>query len=156
VLLEDQDRSKWDPGMIAEGRGLLARAMGMGQAGPYQVQAAMASVHASAATPEETDWRQIERLYQALWEMTPSPVVALNRAVAVAMAEGPAAGLLLVDEIVESGQLEDYQWLHSARADLLRRLYRRAEAAESYRRALSLATNPIDRRFLERRLEESL
>jgi RNA polymerase sigma-70 factor (ECF subfamily) len=154
VLLEDQDRSTWDGAMIAEGRGVLARGMGMGQPGPYQVQAAIAAVHASARTPEQTDWGQIERLYEALTDMAPSPVVALNRAVAVAMAEGPAAGLLLIDELVESGQLDDYQWLHSARADLLRRLDRPAEAAASYRRALALATNPVDRRFLEGRIAE--
>jgi RNA polymerase sigma-70 factor (ECF subfamily) len=154
VLLEDQDRSKWDGAMIAEGRGVLARGMRMGHPGQYQVQAAIAALHASARTPDETDWGQIERLYEALTDMAPSPVVALNRAVAVAMAEGPAAGLLLIDELVESGQLDDYQWLHSARADLLRRLDRLAEAAASYRRALSLATNPVDQRFLEGRIAE--
>ena len=154
VLLEDQDRSTWDGPMIAEGRGALARGMRMAQPGPYQVQAAIAAVHASARTPEQTDWPQIERLYEALTEMAPSPVVALNRAVAVAMAEGPAAGLLLVDEIFESGELQEYLWLHSARADLLRRLDRRQEAAESYRRALSLATNPVDQEFLKGRLSE--
>jgi RNA polymerase sigma-70 factor (ECF subfamily) len=154
VLLEAQDRSRWDRPMIAEGRGQLGRAMRMGDPGPYQVQAAIAALHASAGTPEDTDWRQVERLYEALADMAPSPVVALNRAVAVAMAEGPAAGLLLVDEIAESGELDDYLWLHSARADLLRRLDRRAEAAESYRRALALATNRVDRKFLERRLAE--
>jgi RNA polymerase sigma-70 factor, ECF subfamily len=154
VLLEDQDRSTWDGAMIAEGRGVLARGMRMGHPGPYQVQAAIAAVHASARTPEETDWGQIERLYEALTEMAPSPVVALNRAVAVAMAEGPAAGLLLVDELAESGELDDYQWLHSARADLLRRLDRRGEAAEAYRRALALATNPVDQRFLEGRIAQ--
>src|SRR5439155_15257449 len=128
--------------------------MRMAQPGPYQVQAAIAAVHASARRPEQTDWPQIERLYEALTEMAPSPVVALNRAVAVAMAEGPAAGLLLVDEIFESGELQEYLWLHSARADLLRRLDRREEAAESYRRALALATNRIDRHFLQRQLAE--
>jgi RNA polymerase sigma-70 factor (ECF subfamily) len=154
VLLEDQDRSKWDRRMIEEGRALLGRAMRMGAPGPYQVQAAIAATHASAMRPEGTNWRQIVELYQALMEMTPSPVVALNRAAAVAMAEGPAAGLLLVDEIAESGELEDYLWLHSARADLLRRLGRMDEAMNAYRRALSLATNPVDRRFLERRMAE--
>ena len=154
VLLEDQDRSTWDGPMIAEGRGVLARGMRMAQPGPYQVQAAIAAVHASARTPEQTDWPQIERLYEALTEMAPSPVVALNRAVAVAMAEGPAAGLLMIDELAESGELDDYLWLHSARADLLRRLDRQEEAAESYRRALALATNPVDRRFLEVRIAE--
>jgi len=154
VLMEDQDRSRWDRPMIAEGRSLLSQAMRTGEPGPYQVQAAIAAVHASAGTPEQTDWPQIERLYGALWEMAPSPVVALNRAVAVAMAEGAAAGLLLVDEIAESGELDDYLWLHSARADLLRRLDRRADAADAYRRAIDLATNPVDRTFLQRRLSQ--
>lgn len=154
VLLEDQDRSRWDRPMIEEGRGLLRRAMRMSAPGPYQVQAAIASLHASAPHAADTDWTQIVRLYQALLEMAPSPVVALNRAAAVAMAEGPAAGLLLMDEIAESGELDDYQWLHSARADLLRRLGRTEESRDAYRRALALATNPVDRRFLERRLAE--
>jgi RNA polymerase sigma-70 factor (ECF subfamily) len=154
VLLEDQDRTRWDRPMIEEGHDLLRRAMRMSAPGPYQVQAAIAHVHASALRPEGTDWRQISRLYEALMEMAPSPVVALNHAAAVAMAEGPAAGLLLIDEIAESGELDDYQWLHSSRADLLRRLDRREEAAAAYRRALALATNPVDRAFLERRLTE--
>jgi RNA polymerase sigma-70 factor, ECF subfamily len=154
VLLEGQDRSKWDRRIIDEGRALLGRAMRMSVPGPYQVQAAIAAVHASALRPEGTNWRQIVELYQALMEMAPSPVVALNRAAAVAMAEGPAAGLLLVDEIAESGELEDYLWLHSARADLLRRLKRMDEARDAYRRALDLATNPIDQRFLQGRMSE--
>ena len=155
VLLEDQDRSRWDRRTIDEGRALLSRAMRMSAPGPYQVQAAIAAVHATALRPEGTNWRQIVDLYQALMEMAPSPVVALNRAAAVAMAEGPAAGLLLVDEIAESGELEDYLWLHSARADLLRRLNRRDEARDAYRRALDLATNPVDRSFIEGRIKES-
>jgi RNA polymerase sigma-70 factor (ECF subfamily) len=152
VLLEEQDRSRWDRPMIEEGRALLGRAMAKGMPGPYQVQAAVAAIHASASRAEDTDWSQISLLYTALAEMTPSPVVALNRAVAVAMSEGPASGLLLMDEIAESGELDEYLWLHSARADLLRRLGRVDEAKDAYRRALALATNPVDRAFLEGRL----
>jgi RNA polymerase sigma-70 factor (ECF subfamily) len=155
VLLEDQDRSKWDREMIDDGRVLLRRAMRMGAPGPYQVQAAIAAVHGSARRAEDTDWAQIVRLYDGLMEMALSPVVALNRAAAVAMSEGPAAGLLLMDELAGSGELDDYLWLHSARADLLRRLGRTDEAREAYRRALALATNPVDRGFLERRINGS-
>jgi RNA polymerase sigma-70 factor (ECF subfamily) len=126
----------------------------MGEPGPYQVQAATAALHASAARAEDTDWPQIVRLYEVLMEMAPSPVVALNRAAAVAMAEGPGAGLLLIDELAASGELDDYLWLHSARADLLRRLGRMDEARDAYQRALNLATNPVDRRFLEGRMAE--
>jgi RNA polymerase sigma-70 factor (ECF subfamily) len=154
VLLEEQDRSKWHRPTIEEGHGLLRRAMRMSAPGPYQVQAAIAQVHATALRPEGTDWRQIVQLYEALLEMAPSPVIALNRAAAVAMSEGPAAGLLLIDDLAESGELEDYQWFHSSRADLLRRLDRKEEAADAYRRALALAANPVDRAFLEGRLSE--
>jgi RNA polymerase sigma-70 factor (ECF subfamily) len=154
VLLEEQDRTKWHRPTIEEGHGLLKRAMRMSAPGPYQVQAAIAQVHATALRPEGTDWRQIVQLYEALLEMEPSPVIALNHAAAVAMSEGPAAGLLLMDDLAESGELDDYQWFHSSRADLLRRLGRTEEAADAYRRALALATNPVDRAFLERRLSE--
>jgi RNA polymerase sigma-70 factor (ECF subfamily) len=154
VLLEDQNRSRWHRSMIEDGYRLLSRAMRMGAPGPYQVQAAIAQVHATALRPEATNWRQIVQLYEALMEMAPSPVVALNHAAAVAMSEGPAAGLLLMDDLAESGELDDYQWFQSSRADLLRRLGRKEEAAEAYRRALDLATNPVDRAFLERRLNE--
>src|SRR5204863_8444267 len=116
-------------------------------------QAAIASFHASAPRPEDTDWPQIAALYGRLAELTPSPVVELNRAVAVAMADGPAVGLNLVDELVARGELDGYHLLHSTRADLLRRLQRWDEAADGYRRALELTTNPVERRFLERRLE---
>ena len=147
VLLEDQDRSRWDAARVAEGRRVLDRALPLGRPGPYQLQAAIASLHLEA----ETDWTQIALLYGRLECFTPSPVVELNRAVAVAMAEGPERGLELIDSI---GGLDGYRHLHSARADLLRRLGREPEAAESYRRALELATQPAERAFLERRLAE--
>jgi RNA polymerase sigma factor (sigma-70 family) len=149
VLLEDQDRSLWDRGEIAEGIRLLGRALRLGAPGPYQVQAAIAAVHAQASTAEQTDWAAIVPLYAELLSLTRSPVVALNHAVAVAMTDGPAAGLELINEI---DGLERYHLLHAARADLLRRLGRRDEAADAYRRAHELATNPADRRFLAGRL----
>jgi RNA polymerase sigma-70 factor (ECF subfamily) len=147
VLLEDQDRALWDQARIDEGRRVLDRALPLRRPGPYQLQAAIASLHLEATT----DWPQIAALYERLECFTPSPVVELNRAVAVAMAEGPARGLELIDGI---GGLDGYRHLHSARADLLRRLGRGAEAADSYRRALELATQPAERAFLERRLAE--
>jgi RNA polymerase sigma-70 factor, ECF subfamily len=147
VLLEDQDRSLWDRGRIEEGRWVLDRAMRRRQPGPYQLQAAIASLHFE----EEPDWPQIEALYGRLCEVAPSPIVELNRAVAVAMAEGPERGLQFIDGIEG---LDEYRHLHSARADLLRRLGRADEAAEAYRRALELATQPAERAFLERRLAE--
>jgi RNA polymerase sigma-70 factor (ECF subfamily) len=147
VLLEDQDRSLWDRGRIEEGRHVLDRALRLRRPGPYQLQAAIASLHFE----EETDWPQIEALYSRLAGLAPSPVVELNRAVAVAMAEGAERGLALIDEIEG---LDEYRHLHSARADLLRRLGRSAEAAEAYRRALALAAQPAERAFLERRLAE--
>jgi RNA polymerase sigma-70 factor, ECF subfamily len=147
VLLEDQDRALWDRVRIAEGKRVLERALSFRQAGPYQVQAAIAALH----TDEKTDWAQIAALYGRLAELAPSPVVELNRAVAVAMAEGPAAGLALIDRLEG---LETYHLLHAARADLLRRLDRREEAAEAYREALTLATGPAERSFLERRLAQ--
>jgi len=147
VLLEDQDRSLWDRGRIEEGRRVLDRAMRRRRPGPYQLQAAIASLHFE----EETDWPQIEALYGRLAAFAPSPIVELNRAVAVAMAEGPERGLQFIDGIEG---LDEYRHLHSARADLLRRLGRADEAAEAYRRALELATQPAERAFLERRLAE--
>jgi RNA polymerase sigma-70 factor (ECF subfamily) len=147
VLLDDQDRRRWDARRIDEGRRVLDRALPLRRPGPYQVQAAIASLHLEP----ETDWQQIALLYERLGCFTPSPVVELNRAVAVAMAEGPEHGLALIDSI---GGLEGYRHLHSARADLLRRLGRDPEAAESYRRALELASQPAERAFLERRLAE--
>jgi RNA polymerase sigma-70 factor (ECF subfamily) len=147
VLLEDQDRSLWDRNRIDEGRRVLDRALRLRQPGPYQLQAAIASLHFE----EEKDWLQIEALYTRLASVAPSPVVDLNRAVAVAMAAGPERGLQLIDRIEG---LNEYRHLHSARADLLRRLGREDEAADSYRRALELATQPAERAFLERRLAE--
>jgi len=147
VLLADQDRSLWDRGRIEEGRRVLDRALRLRRPGPYQLQAAIASLHFE----KETDWLEIEALYVRLGSLTPSPVVDLNRAVAVAMAKGPEEGLTLIDRIEG---LDDYRHLHSARADLLRRLGRSGEAAEAYRRALELAAQPAERAFLERRLAE--
>ena len=152
VLLEDQDRSRWDHDMIDEGVAILDRAMTLRRPGPYQVQAAIASLHAQAPRPEDTDWAEIAALYGALARMTPSPIIELNRAVAVAIADGPQAGLMLVDGLAD--ELDGYHLLHSARADLLRRLGRARESADAYARALELATNPQERAFLERRLGE--
>jgi RNA polymerase sigma-70 factor, ECF subfamily len=152
VLLEDQDRSLWDPREIETGLGLLERAARLGPPGPYVLQAAIAGEHARAAAAEDTDWQKIASLYGLLARAQPSPVIELNRAVAVAMAGGPERGLELLDEPELAEALDRYQWFWSARADLLRRLERGAEAAEAYRRALELATNPVERRFIERRL----
>jgi RNA polymerase sigma factor (sigma-70 family) len=149
VLLEDQDRSLWNRDEIAEATGLLDRALRRGVIGPYQLQAAIAVLHAQAASTDQTDWSRIAGLYARLLAIAPSPVVALNHAVAVAMTEGPAAGLALIDGIEG---LDRYHLLHAARADLLRRLGRTDEAAAAYRRAHELATNPADRRFLAGRL----
>ena len=152
VLLEDQDRSRWDHDMIDEGVVTLDAAMGIGSPGTYQVQAAIAALHAQAPRPEDTDWPQIAALYGALVRMAPSPIIDLNRAVAIAVADGPAAALPLVDALAE--ELGSYHLFHAARADLLRRLDRPEEAAASYRRALDLPMNPHERAFLERRLRE--
>ena len=149
VLLENQDRSLWDGEQIAEGLGLSREAAAGGPAGPYTVQARIAAAHAEAASAAETDWERIARLYAWHLEIAPSPVVELNRAVAVAMCEGPERGLELIEAIDGLG---GYQPLHTARAELLRRLGRSGEAAESYRRALELTANPVERRFIERRL----
>lgn len=154
VLLEDQDRSLWDTGRIAEGGELLERAMRMRRPGPYQLQAAIAAVHDAALTDGSTDWRQIAALYGSLAVATGSPVVELNRAVAIAMADGPAVGLALVEQIADSGQLAEYPYLHAARADLLRRLGRSEEAVSAYRRALELTSNDKERGFLDRRIRE--
>ena len=132
----------------------MERALRSGNPGPYQVQAAIAALHAQADAAEQTDWNQIAALYGRLAEMTPSPVVALNRSVTVAMAEGPAKGLELIDRPEVSGALDGYRWLHSSRADLLRRLGRYGEAAGAYRRALELSENIPERGFLQRRLAE--
>jgi RNA polymerase sigma-70 factor (ECF subfamily) len=154
VLLADQDRSRWDRAEIEDGVALLGRALALGRPGPYQVQAAIAAVHAEAPTAEETDWAEIVALYDRLLAMTSSPVVALNRAAAVSMRDGPEAGLRLVDDLASDRQLERYHLLHSARGAMLDRTGDHAGAAEAFRRALDLATNPVDRRFLQRRLDE--
>jgi len=154
VLLEDQDRSRWDRGKIARGLAALERAVRLGPLGPYVLQAAIAGQHAYAPRAADTDWPRIVALYDRLREVSPSPVVELNRAVAVAMADGPQAGLALLEDLRAGGGLERYHLLESARADLLRRLGRPAEAAAAYRRALELVTNPVERSFLEARLAE--
>ncbi len=154
VVLEEQDRGKWDHGQIAEAKRLLE---GLGQIvdpGPYLLQAAIAAEHARAATPDETNWARIADLYGALQRIQPSAVIALNRAAAVAMAEGCEQGLALMDGLGGSGELDRYHLYHAARADLLRRLGRNDQAAEAYRTALRLVTNQAERRYLERRLSE--
>jgi RNA polymerase sigma-70 factor (ECF subfamily) len=154
VPLEQQDRSRWDQDAIQEGLALLDRALRRRQPGPYQVQAAIAACHASSLRPEETDWAEIAVLYERLSLMTPSPVVDLNRAVAIAMAEGPAVGLARVDDLEAAGTLAGYHLLVAVRADLLRRLDRRTEAAAAYESAISLAGSDAERRYLRRRLAE--
>jgi RNA polymerase sigma-70 factor (ECF subfamily) len=154
VLLDDQDRSLWSREQIAEGSGLVERALSSDRFGPYTLQAAIAAVHAEAPTAAATDWAQIVGLYDVLMRAEPSPVVELNRAAAVAMRDGPAAGLALIDAILARGDLEDYHLAHSARADLCRRLGRTAEARVAYERALGLTRQEPERRFLERRLRE--
>jgi RNA polymerase sigma-70 factor (ECF subfamily) len=152
VLLEEQERSRWDRKEIGEGVRLLDRALRMGRPGPYQVQAAIAAIHAQAGRPADTEWGEIAALYERLAAFQPSPVVELNRAVAVAMAQGPERGLALLEPLEHS--LDRYLHFHSARADLLRRLGRNDEARTAYQRALALAANDVERRFLERRLAE--
>ncbi len=154
ILLEDQDRTKWNGRLAAEGTALVERALGTRRFGAYAIQAAIAAVHASAPRAAATDWRQIAALYDALLAMIPSPVVELNRAVAVAMRDGPAAGLGLIDAILGRGDLGDYHLAHAARADLLRRLGRREEARQAYERALALAQQAPERRFLQMRLAQ--
>ena len=154
VLLEDQDRARWDREAIREGLALVEAALRAGPPGAYALQAAIAGVHARAARAEETDWREIAALYGLLRAATPSGVVALNHAAAVAMAQGPAEGLRLMDALAADGTLAGYHLLPAARADLLRRLGRFSEAAAAYREALALVANDADRRFLERRLAQ--
>ena len=153
VVLEDQDRSRWNQRQIAEALPLVEEAF-RGEPGPYAVQAAIAALHCRAVRAEDTDWLQIVRLYDLLERLQPSPIVSLNRAVAVAMAVGPQSGLALIDGISADGDLDDYHLLHSARADLLRRMGSMEEAAQAYTRALALVANDSERRFLERRLQE--
>ncbi|MEX0983977.1 MAG: RNA polymerase sigma factor [Actinomycetota bacterium] len=153
VLLEDQDRSRWDHTMIDEGLRLLDDAILARRSGPYQVQAAVAALHARAPRPEDTDWPQIAALYGGLVAMSPSPVIALNHAVALAMADGPAAGLRALAPL--GADLDAYHLFHAARADLLRRNGEPGEAAAAYERALALVTNPAEQRFLQRRLDEA-
>jgi RNA polymerase sigma-70 factor (ECF subfamily) len=155
VALEDQDRSRWDRDSIAEGTAVLETALRRREPGPYQVQAAIAACHVTALDPALTDWTEIALLYGRLSQMMPTPVVALNRAVAVAMADGPAAGLSLLDQIERSGALAGYHLLPATRADLLRRLGRREEAADAYRAAIELAATDTERRYLTRRLRET-
>jgi RNA polymerase sigma-70 factor (ECF subfamily) len=153
VLLEDQDRSLWNRAQIGEALPLVQEALRTG-AGPYALQAAIAAEHCRSATSRETNWQEIVGLYGVLQQIQPSPVVSLNRAVAVAMAEGPRAGLSQIDELAGNKDLQSYHLFHAARADLLRRAGSSAEAADSYRRALELVTNQSERRYLERRLNE--
>ncbi len=154
ILLADQDRSLWNRDQIEEGSALVVRALASRRFGPYTLQAAIAAVHAEAAAADATDWREIVGLYDVLVRVEPSPVVELNRAVAVAMRDGPAAGLELIDAILARGELQDYRLAHAARADLCRRLGDAAQARASYERALALARQEPERRFLERRLRE--
>jgi RNA polymerase sigma-70 factor, ECF subfamily len=152
VLLDEQDRSQWDQPLIKEGIGLVEKALALRRIGPYTLQAAIAAVHAESASPELTDWKQIAALYDLLQRINPTPVVELNRAVAIAQYEGPASGLALVDAILERGDLKDYYLAHATRADFCMRLGRVSEAIESYRQALALARQEPARRFLERQL----
>ena len=153
VVLEEQNRSLWNQDQIAEALLLVQEAFGP-RPGPYALQAAIAALHCQAARPEDTDWREIVALYGLLEQVQPSPIVSLNRAVAVAMASGPQFGLALIDQLAEGKHLDDYHLLHAARADLLRRSGASTEAAKSYARALTLANNESERRYLERRLRE--
>jgi RNA polymerase sigma-70 factor (ECF subfamily) len=156
VLLPDQDRALWARNQIEEGVALVEPALRSRRFGPYALQAAIAAVHAEAPTAAATDWPQIVALYDVLLRVEPSPVVELNRAVAVAMRVGPAAGLALIDGIFARGELQEFHLAHAARADLLRRLGRKSDAAAAYGRALRLARQQPERRFLERRLSELL
>ena len=154
VLLDEQDRSTWNRDQIAEGLRLIERALASPRIGPYSIQAAIAAVHAESPSASATDWAEIAGLYDALLRADPSPVIELNRAVAVAMRDGPAAGLELIESILERGDLQDYRLAHAARADLCRRIGRTADARTSYERALALTKQEPERRFLERRLAE--
>ena len=154
VTLEEQDRSLWDRSEIEQGLALVETALRLQSIGPYQLQAAIAALHAHAASFDQTDWAEIAALYRQLANISPSPVIALNHAAAVAMAEGPEKGLALIDQLAAGNQLNDYHLFHAARADLLRRLQRHPEAAEAYTRALDLTRNPVEQNFLKRRLAQ--
>jgi RNA polymerase sigma-70 factor, ECF subfamily len=154
LTLEEQDRSLWRQDQIAEGIRLVERALGRRNVGPYQLQAAIVAVHAEARTAGETDWKQIAALYNLLHQMQPSPIISLNHAVAVAMSEGLEQGLAMIDRTGSGGELESYHLYHAARADLLRRMERKAEALESYHRGLALTTNAVEVRYLRRRIAE--
>jgi RNA polymerase sigma-70 factor, ECF subfamily len=154
VLLDQQDRSRWNRELIAEGVALVDRAMRSGNIGPYTLQAAIAALHAEASSPEATDWSEIVGLYDVLLRIDPSPVVELNRAAAVAMRDGPQAGVRLIDRILDRGELQDYPLAHSARAELYRRMNWREEATASYLRALELTRQETQRRFIQNRLLE--
>jgi len=154
ILLEDQDRSLWNRALINEGVALVERSLSTRRIGPYALQAAISAVHAEAATAEATDWTEIVGLYDVLLQIEASPVIALNRAVAVAMRDGPAAGLTLIENLLEGGELAEYRLAHAARADLCRRLGKTAEARASYQRALELTQQAPEQRFIRRRLSE--
>ncbi len=154
ILLADQDRSLWNREQIAEGSALVERALASRRAGPYAIQSAIAAVHANAFSAEATDWSEIVGLYDVLLRVDPSPVIELNRAVAVAMRDGPSAGLALIDAILARGDLQDYRLAHAAQADMYRRLERPEQARDAYTRALALTRQEPERRFLERRLAE--
>jgi len=154
ILLGEQERSLWNREQIAEGAALVERALASRRIGAYSLQAAIAAVHAQAATPEATDWREIVALYDVLARIEPSPIVELNRAVAVAMRDGPAAGVVLIEALIARGELDDYHLAHAAHADLCRRLGRVEQARGSYERAIALARQEPERRFLQRRLGE--
>jgi len=154
VTLEEQDRSRWDRNTISEGLTLVEKALRLSPAGPYQLQAAIAALHAEAGTPEDTDWAQIAALYEKLLEMNPSPVIALNHAVAIAMSRGLQEGLNRIDELGRTRVLDQYYLFHAARADLLRRLMQNGEAAAAYTKAAALATNPVEVDFLNKRLRQ--
>ena len=154
VLLEDQDRRLWDAGMIVEGEAILEAALRKGRPGPYQLHAAIAACHSTASSADHTDWRQIALLYAELIRYEPTPVVEANRAVALAMAEGPAAGLVILDAVAHHPQLQRWAQLHIARAELLKRLGRHAEALDVYTSALELEPAPASRSFIARRIRE--
>jgi len=154
ITLEEQDRSLWDVKEIEEGVRLVEKALTLGHAGNYQIQAAIAAVHCEATSAEETDWRQIVALYEELTRITSSPVVALNHAAAVAMSEGFEKGLSLIESAGAGGTLENYYLFHASRADLLRRLNRTSEAAAAYQRALAMTTNSVEQNYIRTRLQE--